>query len=635
MSKHTNYKQALGTLVTVFFFWGFIAASNSVFIPFCKTFFQIDQFQSQLVDFAFYGAYYFGALMLFVFSNSSGRDIMNKWGYKNGIIYGLLLSALGAFVVYPAVVGANYGDSYIFYYVLVALFIVGLGFSLQQTAANPFAVSLGDSNKGSHRLNLAGGINSLGTTIGPIVVALILFGSTPKSADELECLIINNEITLNNIQILYLAVGCLFLIAAALFYFSKKLPEGKDESKTEKAPKALKTLIGMSVLITIFFTLVFMTYANNEQIELNKIEKEISIHEDDIKLIYFNEIFTKELKLENANKIANKVCLLNESDKNKWESRNLDSLSKNSKLNVVDLNEKIAILQVKNLEIKEPLEKKRLIYLILALASVVGYLMFTYFNSKKEKDGWGAMQYPQLVLGMLAIFTYVGVEVTIVSNLGELLKFDLGNGLNPIGLSSMNDSQIALFISMYWGGLMIGRWAGAIAVFNPVGKLKTWLYILVPYLAFGVILFVNYISGFDVSSLYWFGLFVAIQIGGFFLGKERPALTLKIFGLLGVLSVIVGLFSNGYIALYAFLSGGLFCSIMWPSIFALSIHGLGKYTSQGSSFLVMMILGGAIIPPLQGKLADIIGIHESYWIAVICFIYLTYFAKKTGNLIKN
>ena len=245
------------------------------------------------------------------------------------------------------------------------------------------------------------------------------------------------------------------------------------------------------------------------------------------------------------------------------------------------------------------------------------------------------MQYPQLVLGMLAIFTYVGVEVTIQSNLGELLKVDLGNGLNPIGLPSMSDSQIAPLISMYWGGLMIGRWAGAIAVFNPVGKLKTWLYILVPYMAFGVVLFVNSISGFDVSSLYWFALCVAIQIGGFFWGKEKPALTLKIFGLLGILSVIVGLFSSGQIALFAFLSGGLFCSIMWPSIFALSIHGLGKYTSQGSSFLVMMILGGAIIPPLQGKLADIIGIHESYWIAVVCFVYLTYFAQKTGNLIKN
>jgi FHS family L-fucose permease-like MFS transporter len=108
-----------------------------------------------------------------------------------------------------------------------------------------------------------------------------------------------------------------------------------------------------------------------------------------------------------------------------------------------------------------------------------------------------------------------------------------------------------------------------------------------------------------------------------------------IFGILGILSVLVGLFSSGQFALYAFLSGGLFCSIMWPSIFALSINGLGKYTSQGSSFLVMMILGGAIIPPLQGKLADIMGIHESYWIAVICFIYLTYFAQKSGNLIKN
>ena len=253
----------------------------------------------------------------------------------------------------------------------------------------------------------------------------------------------------------------------------------------------------------------------------------------------------------------------------------------------------------------------------------------------KDKDSWGAMQYPQLVLGMLAIFTYVGVEVTIQSNLGELLKVDLGNGLNPIGLPSMSDSQIAPLISIYWGGLMIGRWAGAIAVFNPVGKLKTWLYILVPYLAFGVVLFVNSISGFDVSSLYWFALCVAIQIAGFFLGKEKPALTLKIFGMLGILSVIVGLFSTGQLALYAFLSGGLFCSIMWPSIFALSINGLGKYTSQGSSFLVMMILGGAIIPPLQGKLADIMGIHESYWIAVICFVYLTYFAQKAGNLIKN
>jgi FHS family L-fucose permease-like MFS transporter len=545
MSENKNYSQALSTLVTVFFFWGFIAASNGVFIPFCKTYFQIDQFQSQLVDFAFYGAYYFGALILFILSNSSGKDIMNKWGYKNGIIYGLLLSCLGAVVMYPAVQGASPGDSDVFYYVLGALFIVGLGFSLQQTAANPFAVSLGVPEKGAHRLNLAGGVNSLGTTIGPIVVALILFGSTPKSGPELDAMIANGDISLSTIQMLYLAVGGLFLAAAALFHFSKKLPQGKDDSEFLKAPKAQRALLFMTVVLVGCFYLIFDQYRgkpNNETI-----------------------------------------------------------------LNLT----------------------------ILSLVAVVGTLLVSNKLAEKDKDSWGAMQFPQLVLGMLAIFTYVGVEVTIQSNLGELLKVNLGNGLNPIGLPSMSDSEIAPLISMYWGGLMIGRWAGAIAVFNPVGKLKTWLYILVPYVAFGVVLFVNFISGFDISILFWFAVCVAIQIAGFFAGKERPALTLKIFGFLGIVAMLIGLFTTGNIALFAFLSGGLCCSIMWPSIFALSIQGLGKYTSQGSSFLVMMILGGAIIPPLQGKLADIIGIHESYWIAVACFVYLAFFAQKVGNILNS
>ena len=549
MSENKNYSQALSTLVTVFFFWGFIAASNGVFIPFCKTYFSIDQFQSQLVDFAFYGAYYFGALILFIMSNSSGKDIMNHWGYKNGIIYGLLLSAIGAFIMIPAVNGAQPGDSTVFYYVLIALFIVGLGFSLQQTAANPFAISLGEPEKGSHRLNLAGGINSLGTTIGPIVVALILFGSTPKSGAELDLMISNGQISLSTIQMLYLAVGGLFLAAAALFFFSKKLPQGKNDSNFIKAPKAIRALLIMTALLAACFYLIFDQYKGEPNDEF--------------------------------------------------------------------------ILQLT----------------IASLVTIVGGLLISNVLSKKDKESWGAMQYPQLVLGMLAIFTYVGVEVTIQSNLGELLKFVSssidGINLNPLGLPSMSDSEIAPLISMYWGGLMIGRWAGAIAVFNPSDKIKTWLYILVPYIAFGLILAVNFISGFDVSILFWFAFCVAIQIGGFFLGKEKPALTLKIFGLLGAAAMFVGLFSTGHLALYAFLSGGLFCSIMWPCIFALSIEGLGKYTSQGSSFLVMMILGGAIIPPLQGKLADIIGIHPSYWIAVACFVYLAFFAQKVGNILKS
>ena len=542
MNDNKNYKQALYTLVTVFFFWGFIAASNGVFIPFCKTYFSLDQFQSQLIDFAFYGAYYIGALFLFIFSSVRNTDIMNAWGFKSSIVKGLLLSAVGACAMIIAVNGAAPGDSSAFNYILGALFIVGLGFSLQQTAANPFAISLGEPEKGSHRLNLAGGVNSFGTAIGPIVVSLALFGTAASANIDLNKEISNNNITLTVVQYLYIAVGILFLGAAILFHFSKKLPEGKEDSSFLGASKAMGTLIIITILLIIIFWQIFNQYVG-----------------------------------------------LGEGE----------SLSTSSESLILNLS-------------------------IISLLVVVGSLIISNILAKKDSNGWGAMQYPQLVLGMLAIFTYVGVEVSIQSNLGELLKTS--------AFGSLNDTQIAPYISMYWGGLMIGRWTGAITVFNPSDSLKKWLYILVPYIAFAVVLSVNAISGFEVKHLFAFAICVAIQIAGFFIGKDKPALTLKTFGLFGVIAMLVGLFTTGKVAIFAFLSGGLFCSIMWPSIFALSIKGLGKFTSQGSAFLVMMILGGAIIPPIQGKLADIIGIHESYWITVLCFVYLMYFAKRVENI---
>lgn len=551
MTKNNN-KSALTTLVTVFFFWGFIAASNSVFIPFCKTYFEIDQFQSQLVDFAFYGAYFLGALFLFIISSSIKKDVINSWGYKKGIIYGLLLSAIGAFIMYPATAGAVQGETSVFYLVLIALFIVGLGFSLQQTTANPFAIALGNPKTGSHRLNLAGGINSLGTTIGPIVVALIIFGTSSVSPEELVSMIKNNEITLTTVQLLYLGVGVLFLAAAALFHFSKKLPALKSDTVFEPANKARNLLILLTIIILGCFGYIFSTYSGST-------------------------------------------------------------------------------------ETTNSLEKIRLILLFIALFAVIATIFIANTSASKKAEGWGAMKYPQLVLGMLAIFTYVGVEVTIGSNLGELLKqvADKDNNLNPLGLPVLNDAGIAPFISLYWGGLMIGRWVGAITVFNPSNGLKKWLLILVPYVAFGVVLIFNGIAGktFSTNEILFFAICVAVQIVGFFLAKDNPVKTLKIFALFGLLAMLIGLFTSGNVALFAFLSGGLFCSIMWPCIFTLSIAGLGKYTSQGSAFLIMMILGGAIIPPLQGKLADVFSIQSSYWMAVACFTYLLFYAFRTKTVL--
>ena len=542
--KNQN-NSALFTLITVFFFWGFFGASNGVFIPFCKTYFQIDQFQAQLVEFAFYGAYFIGALILFVWSSYSKKDILNNWGYKKGIIYGLIISIFGALIMYPSVNGAEQGDTQVFYYVLIALFIIGLGFSLQQTAANPFAVSLGDPSTGSNRLNLAGGVNSFGTAIGPILIAFVLFGS----ASEVNW----DVIELSSVQGLYIAVAIAFLLVAGFFYLSKKLPDAKNDEPFESASKAKTMLIVMTLIMTLCFGWIFYSYT---------------------------------------------------------------PVFENSSV--------------------EDLEITRLVLTLICLISVFALVFRANSSASKNSEGWGALKYPQLAWGMLAIFTYVGVEVTIQSNLGELLKADIGEGINAIGLPVLDEAQSAKYIALYWGGLMIGRWTGSIGAFDISESLKKILLFITPFIAFGVVIAVNAFSNpLTFSEIGIFSLLIVIQIIGFYLAKDNALKIMAIFSLLGVIAMLIGIFGSGEIALFAFLTGGLFCSIMWPCIFSLSITGLGKYTSQGSSFLVMMILGGAIIPPLQGKLADIFGMITSYWVAVLCFVFLLVYSITTKQILSK
>lgn len=557
-SKPTNYP-ALYTLIVVFFFWGFIAAGNSIFIPFCKNYFHLDQFQSQLIDFAFYSAYYIGALALFIFSTISGRDLVGKWGYKKSIVYGLLFSAFGAAAMIVAV------EVNVYLGMLIGLFIVALGFSLQQTAANPFAVLLGDPKTGASRVNLGGAVNSFGTTIGPLVIGYALFG-TFETISDAEI----SNLPLNKVVYLYIAVGLLFIFAAALFHFSKKVPPGINNEPMEGADKAKKTLVIMTLLLIALFTPVFLSYKSETALHIESLQSQLKAATD----------------IQTAESLQSQIH-----------------------------------------ELMHPLELKRMALLFGALIAVVGSLLFAYNRAQKSPEGWGAMKYPQLVLGMLGLFLYVGIEVAIGSNLGELLTQDeFGN---------LQSSEITPYISMYWGGMMVGRWAGAVTAFNFSSATKKILTAVVPFIAFGVVLTVNTIAGFNMSHLYFFAICVAIQVIAFFISKEKPVTTLIAFGTLGLAAMIIGLLSSGTVAIYAFLTGGLACSIMWGSIFALSIVGIGKYTEQGSAFLVMMILGGGIIPPIQGKLADIIGIHNSYIVPVIGFAYIILFAILVKGFLKK
>jgi FHS family L-fucose permease-like MFS transporter len=174
-----------------------------------------------------------------------------------------------------------------------------------------------------------------------------------------------------------------------------------------------------------------------------------------------------------------------------------------------------------------------------------------------------------------------------------------------------------------------------VSAFNLSRNNKILLQILVPLLAFGVLMGVGTIAQYDMKPMFYYIICVLVQIVAFYFSNDKPARTLMIFGFLGMLAMLIGLHTHGNVAVFAFLSGGLCCSIMWPCIFTLAIAGLGKYTPQGSAFLIMMILGGGIIPPIQGKLADVIGIHQSYWIPVACFAYLAFFAIAVKAMLKK
>jgi FHS family L-fucose permease-like MFS transporter len=459
-NSKTNWAQFV-PLVSVFFFWGFVAASNDILIPVFKSAFQLSQTESQLVALAFYIAYTVGSLIYIGISWLMKADLINKIGYKNSLALGLVISALGTLLFYPA---ANLGS---FPLMLSGLFIVALGFSLQQTVANPLAIALGPVKTGSQRLTLAGGINNFGTAIGPLIVSFAIFGSASSESTTM---------SIESVKVPYLILGAAFL-AVAIFLKMSSLPD---------KPAVEETVVG------------------------------------------------------------------------------------------------------------------------------------------GKSDRSSALKYPQLVLGMIAIFVYVGVEVSTASNLPAYMEEELGFAIK----------DIAPYISLYWASMMIGRWTGAVEAFTSDISLQKILRFIAPYLAFGVFLLVNAIAQHDLAPFYIYALIIMVLIIADIASKGNPARMLLIFSIVGIAALLIGMFTTGMVSVYAITSVGLFCSTLWPCIFTLAVSGLGKHTSQGSSYLIMMIMGGGLISWLQGYVSSFIGIQYSYIVGVLCFLYLVYYALKASSELK-
>lgn len=220
-NKGQAYRGSFAIMTSLFFLWGFMTVFNDILIPRFKDAFTLTYFQAMLVQFAFFGAYFVGSLIYFVISITAG-DPIAKLGYKNGVVIGLLISATGSAVFWPAASAKSYPMF------LAGLFIVGLGFAMLQIAANPYVTILGPEKTASSRLNLAQGFNSIGTTIGPIIGGFLIYQYFAKTGAH----------GVDSVKLPYLMFSIVFVVLAVIFFFIH-LPQ-IGEGHIERGAGALK-----------------------------------------------------------------------------------------------------------------------------------------------------------------------------------------------------------------------------------------------------------------------------------------------------------------------------------------------------------------------------------------------------------
>lgn len=253
--------------------------------------------------------------------------------------------------------------------------------------------------------------------------------------------------------------------------------------------------------------------------------------------------------------------------------------------------------------------------ILVGLALIISRIKLPSFTAEESGEkGLGALKFPQLKMGIFGIFCYVGAEVGIGS---LLIAF-----MEQKDITGLTEAVSKNYLALYWGGSMIGRFIGAISLSN-IGNTKKLIYMLLT--AVVVYLLIFSIIDLTFAQTSFFLIFIALNLVAFLIGKSAPARTLVIFAGANVALLLVSVYSTGPMALYPILGIGLFNSIMFSNIYTLAISGLGKYVSQGSSLLVMAILGGALVPMLQGSIADACGIQNSFFLPAACYIYILFF----------
>ena len=222
MNKSNKYLFPFILVTSLFFFWGLIHNIDPILIAHLRKTFQLNILQSSLVDFAVYIAYFLMAI--------PAGLVIKKYGYKSGIIFGLLLFALGAFLFIPA------ANTHLYILFLGALFIVASGLTFLETAANPYATILGPPESSTQRLNLAQSFNGLAAALAPLAGKLLILSDNPVTTEQIAAMqedarqvYVHAEAA--SVKLPFIVLGSVILLVAIIFFYTK-LPDIKDKEET-------------------------------------------------------------------------------------------------------------------------------------------------------------------------------------------------------------------------------------------------------------------------------------------------------------------------------------------------------------------------------------------------------------------
>jgi FHS family L-fucose permease-like MFS transporter len=244
-------------------------------------------------------------------------------------------------------------------------------------------------------------------------------------------------------------------------------------------------------------------------------------------------------------------------------------------------------------------------------------------SDTQRKSVW---KYPHVLLGALGIFFYVGAEV----GTGGLIKNYLQESVFKDDVN-FTAELAGKYVAIYWGGAMVGRFFGSIMQSNLTNFTRNNIFI-------AIVLLLALVSGSFVTEWNWnIGrIFMAIAVGNFLLiqlGKGRAGRSLAVFALIAAALALITAFTTGQVALWTVISIGMFNSIMFPNIFTLAVKDLDHgELSTASGIINTLICGGAIIPLIMGKVADVSGYSLAFIVPAVCYLYIFFFAIKGSKL---